>query len=130
MTTTQSLHDPSLSQLVSQLTEQTSRLLRDELRLAQLERGAKGKKAGIGAGLVGGAGLLSVYGLGCLVAAAVFALALVLPGWAAALIVAGSLFLLGGVAALIGARQVKKAVPPVPQEALAGVKLDVAALKR
>ena len=130
MTTTQSLHDPSLSQLVSQLTDQTSRLLRDELRLAQLELATKGKKAGIGAGLFGGAGLLSVYGFGCLVAAAVFALALVLPGWAAALIVAGSLFLIAAVAALVGARQVKKAVPPVPQEALASVKLDVAALKR
>ncbi len=130
MTTTQSLHDPSLSQLVSQLAEQTGRLVRDELRLAQLELGAKGKKAGIGAGLFGGAGLLSAYGIGCLVTAAVLALALVLPGWAAALAVAGALFVIAGVAALIGARQVKKAVPPVPHEALASMKLDVAALKR
>lgn len=122
--------DPSLGELVSRLSQQTSQLVRDEVRLAQLELGQKAKKGGIGAGLIGAGGLVAVYGVGALVAAAIFALDLVLPGWAAALCVAGGLFLLAGVAALLGVKTAKKAVPPVPQRAVDSVKADLAALKR
>ncbi|MEO6204662.1 MAG: phage holin family protein, partial [Mycobacteriales bacterium] len=78
----------------------------------------------------GGAGVVVLYAVGCLVAAAVLALDLVFPAWAAALIVAGSLLLLAVVAGLIGKKQVTKAVPPVPKQAMASVKLDLAAVKR
>ena len=122
--------DPSLGELISRLSQQTSQLVRDEVRLAQLELGQKAKKGGIGAGLIGAGGLVAVYGVGALVAAAIFALDLVLPGWAAALCVAGGLFLLAGIAALLGIRTAKKAVPPVPAKAVASVKADLAALKR
>ena len=122
--------DPSLAQLITRLTQQTSQLVRDEVRLAQLELGQKAKKGGIGAGLLGLGGLVAVYGVGALVAAAIFALDLVLPGWAAALCVAGALFLLAGVAALIGIRTAKKATPPVPEQTVASLKLDLAAVKR
>ncbi len=125
-----SASDPSLAELVSRLTEQTSRLVRDEVKLAQAEMAQKGRKAGIGVGLFGGAGVVVLYALGCLVAAAVLALDLVLPGWAAALIVAGILVVVAALAAVIGKKQVTQAVPPVPQEALASVKRDVAAVKR
>lgn len=121
--------DPSLGDLVSQVSEQTSRLVRDELRLAQLEMTQKGKKAGLGAGLFGGAGLFAVYGLGCVVAALVLALAGPLSPWLAALIVGVILFAVAGAAALAGKKEVTQATPPMPTEAVDGVKQDVHTLK-
>jgi uncharacterized membrane protein YqjE len=122
--------DASIGEIVARITEQTSALMRDELRLAQLEMARKGKYAGLGAGLLGGGALFAVLGVGTLVAAAVLGLAVVLPGWAAALIVTGVLFAIAAVAALLGKKRITAAVPPVPQEALASVKLDIEALKR
>ncbi len=82
----------SVAQLVSQLTEQTSRLVRDEVELAKVELTSKAKQAGMGAGLFSAAGLLALYGFGALVATAILALALVMDAWLAALVVAvGSL---------------------------------------
>jgi uncharacterized membrane protein YqjE len=121
--------DPSLGDLVSQVSEQTSRLVRDELRLAQLEMTQKGKKAGLGAGLFGGAGLFALYGLGCVVAAVVLALAGPLSPWLAALIVGVILFAVAGAAALVGKKEVTQATPPMPTEAVDGVKQDVHTLK-
>ena len=114
----------SVAQLVSTAVEQMSRLFRDELRLAQAELAQKGKKAGIGAGLFGGAGLFALYGLGCLVAAAVLGLATVMDGWLAALAVGGALFAVAGIAALAGRREVGQATPPVPEQAIDGVRAD------
>lgn len=121
--------DASLGDLVSRMSEQTSRLIRDELRLAQLEMAEKGKKAGIGAGLFGGAGLFALYGLACLVAAAVLALAGPVPDWLAALIVGAALFAIAGIAAVVGKREVSAATPAVPQEAVSGLGKDVQTLK-
>jgi uncharacterized membrane protein YqjE len=121
--------DASVGELVSRLSEQTSQLIRDELRLAQLEMSAKGKKAGLGAGLFGGAGLFAFFGLASLVAAAILALAGPLSGWLAAIIVAAALFVIAGVVALVGKREVSQATPPVPEQAVAGIKQDVQALK-
>jgi uncharacterized membrane protein YqjE len=118
-----------MGELVAKVSEQTSRLLRDELRLAQLEMTEKGKRVGFGAGLFGGAGLLAVFGLGCLVTTAILALAGPLAGWLAALIVGLVLFAIAGIAALIGKREVGQATPPVPTEAVDGVKQDVQTLK-
>jgi len=122
-------HDQSLGELVANMSEQLSRLMRDELRLAQAEMTAKAKKAGIGAGLFGGAGLLALYGLGCFVAAAILGLAGPVPDWLAALIVGAALFVVVGIAALVGKKEVTAATPPVPQEAIEGVKTDVGTLK-
>jgi uncharacterized membrane protein YqjE len=119
----------SLGELVSRVSEQTSRLIRDELRLAQLEMAEKGKKAGIGAGLFGGAGLFALYGLACLIAAAILGLAGPVPDWLAAIIVGVALFVVAGVAALIGKREVAAATPPVPEQAVDGLKQDVQTLK-
>lgn len=121
--------DQSVGQLVAQVSEQTSRLIRDELRLAQLEMTEKGKRAGLGAGLFGGAGLFAVFGLGCFVAAAVLALAGPLAPWLAAILVGIGLFAVAGMAALIGKREVTQAGPPVPTEAVSGVKQDIQILK-
>src|SRR5437016_7424752 len=79
--------DASISELVKQLSEQTSRLARQEVELAKAELQVKGKRAGIGAGMFGGAGIFGFYALGALVAAAILGLATAVAAWLAALIV-------------------------------------------
>jgi hypothetical protein len=127
--TTHTEQQQPVGQLVSQLSEQVSALVRDELTLAKLEMVEKGKRAGAGAGLLGGAGVIALYGLGALFVTIGALLALVLPVWAAALIVTVLLFAVAGVAALIGKNQVKQAVPPEPEQAMASGKRDVETVK-
>ena len=107
--------DASTGELLSQLSAQTSRLVSDELRLAQKEFQQSAKHAGIGAGLFSLAGVLALVGFVTLIGAAVAALSLVLEVWAAALIVAVVLFLAAGVAGLIGRRQAEEITPAVPR---------------
>jgi hypothetical protein len=116
-------------ELVSQLTEQVSTLVRDELTLARMEMVEKGKRAGKGAGLLGGAGVVALYGVGALLVAVGAALALVMPVWVAALIVTVVVFAVAGVAALVGKKQVQQALPPEPEEAMASGKRDVETVK-
>jgi Putative Actinobacterial Holin-X, holin superfamily III len=114
---------------VKQLSEQVSRLVRDELRLAQLEMTRKGKSAGAGIGLAGGGGLMALYGLGALIAGAVVALSLVLAAWLAALIAGAVLLLIAAILALLGKRQLQRATPPVPADAAGSIKADVKEIK-
>ena len=103
--------DASLGELLTELSSQTSRLVRDEMRLAQKEFQESAKHAGIGAGLLSVAGLLAVFGFAAIVTAAIAALSVVLPVWASALIVAAVLLLAAGVAGLISKGQVQQASP-------------------
>lgn len=128
MTTQPPTSEASLPQLLGQLSEQTSRLVRDELKLAQKEFQKSVRHAGIGAGLISVAGLLAVLGLMTVIAAAVAALSLVLPVWAAALIVAVVLFAGAGVAALVSRKQVEQVSPPTA-ESVDSVKLDLEEIK-
>ena len=121
--------DKSIGELFRSMSEDLSALVRDEIRLAQAEVGEKAKKAGIGIGAFGGAGVVALYGLGVLISAAVLALAGPLPAWLAALIVAVVLFIVAGVAALVGKKQLSQAAPPVPTQTIASVKTDVAEIK-
>jgi hypothetical protein len=122
------VNEQSTAELIHRATEQVSTLIRDELALARAELTEKGKRAGIGVGLFGGGGALAAYGLGALVAAAIMLLALVIPAWLSALIVAVALFAVAGVLALIGRKQVRRAVPPVPSAAADSVRADVDAV--
>jgi membrane protein len=117
--------DVPLAELVKQLSEQTSRLARQEVELAKTELAAKGKRAGIGAGMFGGAGALGFYALGALIAAAILGLATAMEGWLAAVIVAAVLGALAGVLALAGKSKVQQATPPLPEQATESVKEDV-----
>jgi uncharacterized membrane protein YqjE len=121
--------DEPVGALVHRLTEQVPELIRSEMRLAQAELAAKGKKAGLGLGMFSAAGLLAFLGLATLVATAVLGLAEVLPAWAAALVVAVVLLAGAGVAALAGKKEIEQATPPQPERAVAGVKEDVATIK-
>lgn len=120
--------DQSTAQLVQRASEQISRLVRDELALAKAELTEKGKHAGVGIGLFGGGASLALYGVGALIASAILALALVMPGWLAALIVAVVLFVIAGVLALVGKKQVSQAVPPMPKAASDSVRADIGAV--
>jgi MFS family permease len=117
--------DASVAELVKQLSEQSSRLARHEVELAKAELAIKGKKAGIGAGMFGGAGVFGGYALGALIATAILALATAVAAWLAALIVTVVLGAIAGVLALQGKNKVQQATPPVPEQASESVKEDV-----
>jgi uncharacterized membrane protein YqjE len=121
--------EPTLGQLVHDLSEQIPDLVRSELRLAQAEMAEKGKRAGLGIGMFSAAGLLAFFGLAGLLTTAVMALDLVLPTWLAALVVTVVLFAAAGVVALAGRKQVAQATPAAPERAVEGVKEDIATIK-
>lgn len=120
-----SASEASISDLVKQLSEQTSLLARQEVELAKAELAIKGKRAGIGAGMFGGAGMFAFYAVGALVAAAILGLATAVDSWLAALIVTAVLGGIAGGLALMGKSKVEQATPPVPEQATESVKEDV-----
>lgn len=121
--------DPTLGALVHDLTHQVPELIRSEIRLAQAEMTEKGKRAGIGIGMFSAAGLLAFFGLACVFATAVLALAHALPDWLSALIVAAVLLAAAAVVGLAGKKQVAQATPAAPEQAIEGVKEDIAVVK-
>jgi hypothetical protein len=117
--------EASMAELVKQLSAQSSRLARQEVELAKAELAVKGKRAGIGAGMFGGAGVFGVYALGALIATAILALSTAVAAWLAALIVTLIVGAIAGVLALQGRTKVQQATPPVPEQATESVKEDV-----
>src|SRR5438045_2165287 len=117
--------DATAAELVKQLSEQTSRLVHQELELAKTDVAVKGKRAGVGAGMFGGAGVLGLYAVGALLAAAIAALATAMATWLAALIVGVVLAAAAGVVALTGKQKVQQAMPPVPEDSVESVKEDL-----
>src|SRR5436190_24099684 len=117
--------DRSVQELARQLSQQTSELVSKEIELAKAELQVKGKKAGLGAGMFGGAGVFGFYALGALTACAILALATAMTAWLAALIVTVVLAAIAGALALTGKGKVQEATPPVPEQAVEIVKVDV-----
>jgi uncharacterized membrane protein YqjE len=122
------LSQQSTVDLVRRASEQFSNLVRDEIQLARAELTEKGKRAGMGAGMFGAAGVFALFGLAALLTGAILGIAVVLPAWAAALIIGGGLFLLAGMIALVGARNLKRAMPATPMETMDSVRADVSTL--
>jgi uncharacterized membrane protein YqjE len=120
----------STGELVKMVTEQVSVLVRDELKLAQLEMGTKAKQAGKGVGMLGGGGLVALYGVACLIACVIIAISHSLQAWLSALIVGAALLLIAGVLAVLGRSRVRKATPPMPTQTVDSVKTDVAAIRQ
>ena len=121
--------DQPIGELVKNLSDQTTTLVRQELELAKAELAEKGKAAGIGAGLFGGAGLLGFFAFAALTACFVLALSEAVDGWLAALIVAAVYGAIAGVLALTGKGKVQQATPPVPEEARDSIKQDIESTK-
>jgi hypothetical protein len=118
--------DRSVPDLVRGLAQETATLVRQELALARAEVTQTAKRTGIGIGELGGAALFGLFALACLSAAAIAALAIALPVWLAALIVAAVYGGVAGVLGLRGGRQVAEAMPPKPEQTIETVKEDVA----
>jgi Putative Actinobacterial Holin-X, holin superfamily III len=121
--------DRPLGELVQDLSRQTSTLIRQEMRLAQAELTEKGRHAGKGAGMFGGAGLVALYGVGALVAAAILGLATVIEPWIAAAAIGAGLLLIAGILALTGKKELDEAGPPRPEQTLDSVHEDVETVK-
>lgn len=114
-----------LGELLKELSQETATLVHQEVALAKAELSQKGKKAGAGAGMFGGAGVVGLGAFGSLTACLILALAVIIPAWLAALIVA---LVEGAVAAALvqqGREKVRKAGPPVPEQTIESVKEDV-----
>jgi uncharacterized membrane protein YqjE len=127
---TEERSDRPVGELVQELSQQTAALVRKEMRLAQVELQEKGKHAGLGAGMFGGAGLVALYGAGVLIAAVIMLIATAVEPWIAALIVGVVLLAVAGVLALLGRKQVDRATPPKPERAMESVQDDVEHVKR
>ena len=125
MNTQNDLRDRPFGELLKELSNQTSSLVRQELELAKAELAQKGKQAGIGAGLFGGAGLAGLLGLGALTACLIAALATGMDVWLAALIVAIAYAAVAAVLAVMGRRKTREAAPPAPEQAIESTKEDV-----
>ncbi len=121
--------DRSTGELVKQLSEQVTVLIRDELKLARVEMTRQVKQTGVGAGLLGGSGLVALYGAGCLIACAIIAISGVVAAWLAALIVGAALLAIATIATLIGKGRLRKAARPVLEQTVDSMKTDVEEIK-
>lgn len=119
------LEDRPIGDLVRQLSDQTTTLVRQEIELAKAEMTAKGKQVGMGAGAFGGAGLFGLYAVGAITACLILALSTAVAGWLAALIVGVVYAAIAGVLALIGKKKTQAGAPPVPERAISSTKEDV-----
>jgi Putative Actinobacterial Holin-X, holin superfamily III len=123
------LRDLGTGELVKQLSNQVSTLVRQEVELAKTEAAEKGKKAGVGAGMFGGAGVAGLLTLGSLTAFLILVLALAIPAWASALLVTALWAAVAGVLALHGRNKLREMGTPVPEKTVETVKEDVQWLK-
>jgi uncharacterized membrane protein YqjE len=119
------LRDRPVGELLKELSTQTTTLVRQELELAKAEMAAKGKQAGLGAGMFGGAGLFALLALAALTTCVIAALATGMDVWLAALIVAVVYAAVAGVLALLGKQKTREAIPPAPEQAIESTKEDV-----
>lgn len=115
--------------LLRQIPDQVSRLIRDEIRAAQVEIVGKLKALGVGTGLVAGGAIIALYSLGVLIATAILGLATVLSPWLSALIIGVLLLIVAGLLAYLGLKKLKAGVPPVPTETIENVKADIRTVK-
>jgi len=119
------LRERPLPELLKQLAQETTQLLRQEIELAKAEVSEKGKKVGVGAGLFGGAGTIGFLAAAALTACFILALSEVMHPALASLLVAVVYGAIAAVLALRGRQKIKEAVPPVPGQTLETVKEDV-----
>jgi uncharacterized membrane protein YqjE len=119
------LRERPVGELLKELSTQTTTLVRQELELAKAEMAEKGKQAGLGAGMFGGAGLFGVLALGALTACLIAALATGMDVWLAALIVAVAYAAVAAVLGLLGRQKTREAIPPAPEQAIESTKEDV-----
>jgi uncharacterized membrane protein YqjE len=119
------LREQGVGDLVKELSSQVSTLVRQEVELAKAEVGEKGKKAGVGAGMFGGAGIAGLLMLASLTAFVILVLQIFLPDWAAALIATVAWAAVAAVLALKGRQKMQEVGNPVPEQTIESVKEDL-----
>ena len=119
------LRDRPAGELLRDLSDHTTTLVKQEMELAKAELQEKGKQAGLGAGMFGGAGLFGLGAFAAVTACLIAALDQVMEIWLAALVVAVAYAVIAAVLAMTGKQKVKQAVPPVPEQAKDSVKEDM-----
>jgi tetrahydromethanopterin S-methyltransferase subunit C len=119
------LEDRPIGELMRELSDQSTTLVRQEIELAKAEMTAKGKQLGMGAGAFGAAGLMGLYAVGAITACLILALSTAIAGWLAALIVGVVYAAIAGVLALVGKKKTQAGGPPVPERAISSTKEDV-----
>ena len=119
------LKDRSMPDLLRELSQQTTTLVKQELELAKAEVTEKGKKVGAGAGLFGAAGVAGLATLGAFTAFLILLLDIALPAWAAAGLVTLLYGIPAAILALRGRNKVKEATPLTPEQTIETVKEDV-----
>jgi Putative Actinobacterial Holin-X, holin superfamily III len=119
------LRERSLPELLKQLSQEVTQLLKQEIELAKAEVGEKGRQAGKGAGLLGSAGVIGLGAVGALTACFILALNAVMPAWLAALIVAVVYGVVAAILAMQGRNRIRQATPPVPEQTVETLKEDV-----
>jgi len=125
----EALRQRSTGDLVKELSQQVTELVREEVALAKAEMAEKGRKAGPGAGMLGGAGVAALAALGALTAFLILVLDLAMPSWSAALIVTVLWGVVAGVLYLQGREKVREVGKPIPEKTVERVKEDVQWLK-
>jgi hypothetical protein len=118
-----------LGAALHEVAERTKTLARLETELATLELRRKAAALGEGASLVAAAVVLALFAIGFFFAAVAAGLATLMPTWLALLVMAGILLLVAGVVGMIGVAQLRKGVPPVPEQAMTEARLTTAALR-
>jgi uncharacterized membrane protein YqjE len=108
-------HEQSIGDLLKRLSQETSTLVRQEMALARAELSEQGRRAGTGAGMLGGAGVAGLLTLGALTAMLIALLDTAMTTWLAALIVTVVWGVVAGALALQGRNKIKDATPPAPQ---------------
>lgn len=124
-----SVKPQSLFALLSSLPGLIVELARSELEQLKTELVRKAKHAGIGIGLMVVAAAFAFFATGVLVTAAILGLAVVLPGWLAALIIAVILLIVAAVLIVVGIKQLQRGTPPTPTETIDSVQRDVRVIK-
>jgi hypothetical protein len=123
--TSEELRGQSIGDLLKQLSEQTATLVRQELDLAKAEMQQKGKRAGVGLGLIGGGGVVALAAVGAFTATLIMLLSEWMDGWLAGSIVTIALAATAALLASQGKERVSEATPPVPEQTIETVKEDV-----
>ena len=117
--------DRPVGELMGELAQQTSTLVRQELALARAELMDKGRTAGLGVGLIGGGGGVALFAFGALTASLILFLDEVMAAWLAALLVAVVYAAVAAVLALRGKQRIEESTPPVPEQTVETLKEDV-----
>ena len=115
----------SLFALIANLPTLVTELVTAEIDQLKAELARKFKALGIGAGLIAGAIVVVLFTVGVLLTAAILALALVMPGWLAALLIALVLLIIAALLALAGYRELKVGIPPLPTDSISSIKKDI-----